>query len=67
MMLNIDKILQGQEKKLEDSFFVMQKVRNKMATLERKQSQGNKAPQLQSQTPNNVRLANHNYGDTFFY
>ena len=35
MMLNIDKRLQGQEKKLEDSFSVMQKVSNKLVTLER--------------------------------
>lgn len=53
MMLNIDKRLQGREKKLEDSFSVMQKVSNKVVTLERQQAQGNKAHQLQYQTPNN--------------
>ena len=35
MMLNTNKILQSQEKKLEDSFFVMQKVSNKVVILER--------------------------------
>ena len=46
MMLNIDKRLQGQKKDLEDKFSMMQKVSNKVVTLERHQAQGNKAPQL---------------------
>ena len=44
MILNRDKRLQGQEKKLEDSFSVMQKMRKKVVTLERQQAQGNMAP-----------------------
>ena len=65
MMLNIDKRLQGWEKKLEDSFSMIQKVSNKVVTLERHQAQGNKAPQLQYQTLNNGRPPNHNYGNKF--
>ena len=40
---NLDNRLQGQEKKLEDSFSMMQKVINKVVTLERKKAQGGKA------------------------
>ena len=40
-MQNINKKLQGQEKKLEDSFLVIQKMSNKVVTLERKQAQNN--------------------------
>ena len=66
MMQNLDKRLQGQEKKLEDSFSVMQKVSNKVVTLERQQAQGSKAHQLQCQTLNNGRPPNHNYGNNYF-
>ena len=66
MMLNIDKRLQGQEKKLEDSFSVMQKVSNMVVTLERQQAQGNKAHPLQYKTLINGRPPNHNYGNNYF-
>ena len=72
-MQNIDKRLQDQGKKVEDqgkklenSFSVMQKVNNKVVTLERQQAQGSKAHQLQYQTLNSGRPPNHNYGNNSF-
>ena len=66
MMLNIDNRLQGQDKKLEDSFSMMQKVSNKVVSVERQQAQGSKAHQLQGQILNNGRPPNHNYGNSSF-
>ena len=66
MMQNLDKRLQGQERKLEDNSSVMYKLSNKVVALERQQAQGSKAHQLQGQTLNNGRPPNHNYGNGSF-
>lgn len=61
-MQNVDKKLQGWEKKLEDSCSVIWKMSNKAVTLERKQAQRNKPPQLQYQGPIHNRPPNQNQG-----
>ena len=59
-MQNIDKKLQGQENKLEDSFSVIQKMSNKVVTLERQQAEKNKPPLLQYEGPIHNRPPNIN-------
>ncbi len=66
LMQDIGKKLQIQNKKLEDSFSMIQKVSNKVVTLERQQTQGNKPPQPRNQTPLNDRPPNQNQGNTSF-
>lgn len=56
---SLDKRLQNQEKKLEDSFSMIQKMSNKVVALERRQAQGGKPPQLQYQVPSSGRPPNH--------
>lgn len=58
LMQDIGQNFQFQDKKLEDSFSVIQKVSNKVETLERQQAQVNKAPQLQYQAPMTSRPPN---------
>ena len=62
MMQNIDKKLQGHEKKIQDSFLVIQKMSNKVVTLERQQAQNNKSSPLQYQDPIHNRSPNQNQG-----
>ena len=66
MMKKIDKMLQGQEKKLEDGLLVMQKVGKKVVTLERQHAQGNKAPQIQYQNKIHGSPPNKNYDNISF-
>lgn len=55
---SLDKRLKDQERKLEDSVSMMQKMSNKVVALERQQAQGSRPPQLQYQNQGGGRPSN---------
>lgn len=62
LMQNIGKKLQDQEKKMEDNFLVVKKMRNELVTLKRQKAQRNRPPQPHYQGPIYNRPPNPSQG-----